>query len=194
MKKQKERTSGKKIADEILHQIGGSVIFVLLLIAAVSVSMAGWLSITSKKTELVQESNAAANQITGFLEQYTKSAEQLAVNPEIRQVMIQTKPGDDIWQSEKMDTVMDNLTGIAGTDSENVMAAWISDLDASILTQSDGFTSEEGWDITGRGWYSCIETKKTILTEPYEDSSTGKMILSAASPVFEEPWNSSTNT
>lgn len=185
MKKQKERTSGKKIADEILHQIGGSVIFVLLLIATVSVSMAGWLSITSKKTELVQESNAAANQITGFLEQYTKSAEQLAVNPEIRQVMIQTKPGDDIWQSEKMDTVMDNLTGIAGTDSENVMAAWISDLDASILTQSDGFTSEEGWDITGRGWYSCIETKKTILTEPYEDSSTGKMILSAASPVLD---------
>lgn len=113
-----------------------------------------------QKTELVQESNAAANQITGFLEQYTKSAEQLAVNPEIRQVMMQTKPGDDIWQSEKMETVMDNLTGIAGTDSENVMAAWISDLDASILTQSDGFTSEEGWDITGRGWYSCIETKK----------------------------------
>jgi len=129
MKKQKERTSGKKIADEILHQIGGSVIFVLLLIAAVSVSMAGWLSITSKKTELVQESNAAANQITGFLEQYTKSAEQLAVNPEIRQVMIQTKPGDDIWQSEKMDTVMYKLTGIGGTDSENVLAICISGLD-----------------------------------------------------------------
>lgn len=81
---------------------------------------------------------------------------------------------------------MKNLIGIANTDSENVMAVWISDLDASVLTQSDGFTSEDGWDITGRGWYGCIESKKPLLTEPYVDSSTGKMILSAAAPVFND--------
>ena len=182
--RQKGTQTKKKIADEILHQIGGSVIFVLLIIAAVAICMVGWLSITSKKTELIQESNAAANQLAGFLQQYTKSVEQLAANPEIKYVMTQTKPGDDIHQIEKMDTVMANLVNIADTDTENVMAAWMSDLDASILAQSDGFTSEEGWDITGRGWYGCIETKETILTEPYVDSSTGKMILSAASPVF----------
>ena len=174
--RQKGTQTKKKIADEILHQIGGSVIFVLLIIAAVAICMVGWLSITSKKTELIQESNAAANQLAGFLQQYTKSVEQLAANPEIKYVMTQTKPGDDIHQIEKMDTVMANLVNIADTDTENVMAAWMSDLDASILAQSDGFTSEEGWDITGRGWYGCIETKETILTEPYVDSSTGKMI------------------
>ena len=32
-------------------------------IAAVAICMVGWLSITSKKTELIQESNAAANQL-----------------------------------------------------------------------------------------------------------------------------------
>ena len=187
MKHTKKGTSSKKrIVDEILHQIGGSAILVLVLIAAVAIYMVGSLSITSKKTELIQESNAAANQLTGFLEQYIRSAEQLAVNPEIKYVMIETKAGDDIWQNEKMDTIMDNLIKIANTDSENVMAVWLSDLDASVLAQSDGFRSEEGWDITGRGWYSCITTKKTILTEPYIDSSTGKMILSAASPVYDD--------
>ena len=184
--KKKETASKKKIADEILYQIGGSVIFVLLFIAAAAIGMTGWLSITSKKTELIQESSAAANELTGFLQQYTKCVTQLSVNPEIKRVMKQVTPGDDISQAEQMDTVMDNLVHIADTDTENVMAAWISDLDASILTQSDGFTSEEGWDITGRGWYGCIETKKTILTEPYADSSTGKMILSAAAPVTDD--------
>lgn len=182
----RETNSKKRIADEILHQIGGSVILVLLFIAIVAICMVGWLIITSKRTELTQESNAAANQLTGFLEQYTKCVEQLAVNPEIQSVMLETKAGDDIWNAKQMDTVMDNLVKIANTDSENVMAVWLSDLDASALAQSDGFTSEEGWDITGRGWYSCITTKKTILTEPYIDSSTGKMILSAASPVFDD--------
>ncbi len=182
----KNLAAHKKIADEILQQIGGSVILVLLLIAAAAVGMVGWLSLTSKRTELTEESNAAANQLTGFLQQYTKCVEQLAVNPEIQYVMEHTAPGDDISKTEKMDTVMDNLIKIAATDSENVMAAWISDLDASALIQSDGFVSDENWDITGRGWYGCIETKKPILTEPYVDSSTGKMILSAAAPVIDE--------
>ena len=79
MKKQKKKFNSKKrIADEILQRIGGSVVLVLLIIAIVSIYMVGWLSITSKETELIQESNAAANQLTGFLEQYTKSVEQLA--------------------------------------------------------------------------------------------------------------------
>lgn len=187
MRQQKKGTHSKKrIADEILHQIGGSVIFVLLLIAAVAIFMVGWLSISSKKTELVQESNAAANQLTGFLEQYTKSVEQLAVNPEIKSVMMETTAGDDLWQAEKMETAMDNLIRIADTDTENVMAVWLSDLDTSSLAQSDGFKSDEGWDITGRGWYGCITGKKTVLTEPYVDSSTGKMILSAAAPVYDD--------
>ena len=157
MKKQKkQKNSKKRIADEILHQIGGSVIIVFLLIAVVSIFMVGRLSISAKETELRQESNAAANQITGFLEQYTKSVKQLAQNPEIKEVMNDIKPGDDIRQAKKMDTVMKNLVNIANTDAENVMAAWISDLDASALTQSDGFTSVDGWYITGGVWYGCI--------------------------------------
>lgn len=185
-KQRKENASRKKIADEILRQIGGSVIFVLLIIAVAAICMVGWLIITSKETELTQESRAAANQLTGFLEQYTKGTEQLAVNPEIKHIMTEIKAGDDIEQAEKMDTARENLINIAGTDSDNVMAVWLSDLDTSTLVQSDGFVGKDGWDITGRGWYGCIENKETVLTEPYIDSSTGKLILSAASPVYDD--------
>ena len=48
--RQKGTQTKKKIADEILHQIGGSVIFVLLIIAAVAICMVGWLSITDRKS------------------------------------------------------------------------------------------------------------------------------------------------
>ncbi len=187
MGQQKNRTnSKKKIADEILRQIGGSVIFVFLLVAAVAICMVAWLSISAKKKELTQESNATANQLTGFLKQYTKSVEQLAANPEIKQAMRETKAGGNISQASQKDTVLNNLANIAASDSDNVMAVWISDLDASSFLQSDGLTNEEGWDITGRSWYSCIETGQTILTEPYVDSTNGKMVLSAATPVYDD--------
>ena len=184
--KTKDRNSRKNIADEILHQIGGSVIFVLLFIAIVAICMVGWLTISSKEAELTLESQAAANQLAGFLEQYIKCAEQLAVNPEIENVMKQTKAGDDILQADQMETVRNNLMDIVNTDPENILSVWIADIDASVLTQSDGFTTGEGWDVTTREWYTCVETKKTILTEPYVDSASGKMILSAVSPVYDK--------
>ena len=135
----KEHISKERIADKILHQIGGSVILVLLIIAVAAIWMVGWLIITSKETELTQESNAAANQLTGFLQQYTRGVEQLSVNPEIRHVMTEIGAGGDIELAEKMDTARENLINIANTDSENVMAVWLSDLDTSSLVQSDGF-------------------------------------------------------
>lgn len=176
----------KRIADEIMKQIGKSVILVFMIVAIVAIVMVGWTIMTSKKTELTLESSGAARQLTGFLEQYIRGVEQLAVNPEIKDVMLQTGPGDDILQADKMDAVKANLVNIASTDLENTLSVWISDLDASVLTQSDGFTSGEGWDVTTREWYKCIDLGRTILTEPYIDSSTGKMILSAVSPVYDD--------
>lgn len=185
----KTTKSRKRIADEIMYQIGKSVILVFLIVAIVAIVMVGWTIMTSKETELTLESSAAANQLTGFLDQYIRGVEQLSVNPEIKDVMRQTGAGDDILQADNMDTVKANLVNIANTDPENTMAVWISDLDASVLTQSDGFTSGEGWDVTTREWYKCIDLGKTILTEPYVDSATGKMILSAVSPVYDDATN-----
>ena len=176
----------KRIADEIMTQIGKSVILVFLIVAAVAICMVAWTIMSSKEKELTLESKAASNQLTAFIDQYTRGVEQLAVNPDIKHIMNEIKPGDDILKAEKMDTVMDYLIRIANTDTENVMAVWLSDLDASALAQSDGYVSDESWDITGRGWYGCITDKKTVLTEPYIDSSTGKMILSAAAPVYDD--------
>lgn len=187
MKQQEKNVHSKKsIAAEILHQIGGSVIFVLLLIAIVAICMAGWLIITSKEKELTLESSAAANQLAGFLEQYTRSAQQLAANPEIKEAMAETVPGNQLSQAGKMETILDNLVHIADSDSENIMAAWIADLDTSSFVQADGSASEEGWDITARAWYSCIAAKEPLLTEPYIDSSTGKMVISAVAPVYDD--------
>lgn len=181
---QEKKKVGKSIADEILVEIGRSVLLVFVLVAIVAILVVRWAVMTSKQTELTLDSQAAANQLAGYFEKYARGAEQLAVNPELRKVLEETKPEDDILKAEHMDTLYENLVNVAGTDTETIMAAWASDLDSSSLTQSDGFTSGDDWDITGRGWYPCIENEATILTEPYVDSSTGKLIISAAAPVY----------
>ncbi len=187
MKAQKEETvrPQKRITDEILLQIGKSVLFVFIIVAVVAIVMVRFAITTSKKSELTLESEAAEHELSGFLSQYSKIAAQLAVNPDIRKVLLITKPGDDITQTEGMDDVREYLANVVNTDPENYMTSWIADLDASVLTQSDNFTSEEGWDITGRTWYPCIASGETILTEPYIDTGSGNLIVSAVSPVYD---------
>lgn len=179
----------KRITDEILLQIGKSVMFVFVIVAIVAIVIVKFAISSSKETELRLESEAAVHELNGFLSKYVKSAQQLAVNPDIRFVLSETKPGDDIRQTEKMDMVREFLANVVDTDPENFMTSWIADLDTSVLTQSDNFTSEEGWDITGRPWYPCIDSGVTVLTDPYVDTGSGKLIVSAVSPVYDASSN-----
>ena len=160
-----------------------------IVVEVIIVIIMGQTVYYNKKEQLTLESESAANRLAGFFEKYERETQTLALNPQIQSVLSETKAGDNILSAKAMGDVEKYLVDAAGADSENVMAVWIADLDASVITQSDGYTSPDGWDITGRAWYSCIETGKTVLTEPYIDSSTGEIILSAATPVYDEGGN-----
>ena len=178
-----------KIAEEIRKRIGRSVLIAYIVVEVIIVIIMGQTVYYNKKAQLTLESESAANRLAGFFEKYERETQTLALNPQIQSVLSETKAGDNILSAKAMGDVEKYLVDAAGADSENVMAVWIADLDASVITQSDGYTSSDGWDITGRAWYSCIETGKTVLTEPYIDSSTGEIILSAATPVYDEGGN-----
>lgn len=191
MKKIKQETKKqRRIADEILFQVGKSVLEVFLLVAIVAILMVRWLITSSKESELTLQSKSASYQLTGFFEQYVKSSAQLAVNPEIKSVFEETIPGKNIMDAEKIATVRQNLENIVESDKENIMSAWIADFDTSSLVQSDGYISGEDWVFTERVWYKpCEETGKTVLTEPYTDPASGQVILSAVTPVYDGSGN-----
>lgn len=175
----------KKIASEIAQRIGKVVIFIFILVGIIATLMVRSLVMSAKEKELKLESESASYELVDFFNQYIQIVELVAVNPEVIDVLNETKAGDDISEAKQFSTVLNNLKQIAGTDTENIMATWIADDDASMLTQSDDFISDSDWDITSRVWYAVSETKQPLLTEPYEDVSTGKIILSAAAPIYD---------
>lgn len=174
------------IAHEIMAKIGRVVFPVFAILSVLTIAVLSLEIYSANKKELMLQSESSAWQVADFFDQYSSIVERLAVNPEIREIMDEAGAGSDITSLSLYPTVFENMVNIAGTDTENILAVWISDIDANVLTQSDGFTSGSGWEITQRPWYACVQKKTAILTEPYIDSSTGKMILSAASPVCDE--------
>ena len=184
-KVQRKKHSGKGISQQIQGQVSSIVLAIFLVIAVVSIFMVRATVMEAKETELTLESKAASYQLGDYFDQYKRMTEQLAVNPQIRQVLADTVEEHGLTNTKGYDTVFENMLNIAKADSDNILAVWIADLDANALAQSDGFTSSDGWHIEERPWYYCMEQGVTIFTEPYVDKSTGQLILSSVAPVYD---------
>lgn len=185
MKKKKQQRK-RGIAEEIQVSILSKVVIVFVIIAAVVTFMVGNISLSAQKNDLEMQSKAAAYQLELFFEEYTTVVEQMALNTDMQTLLEETGPGANITESERYATVFNSMKKIVAADSDNIQAVWVGDIDANVATQSDGYTSDSDFEITERAWYKAVEEEKTILTDAYVDASTGNVILSAATPVYDQ--------
>lgn len=185
MKKKKQQRK-RGIAEEIQVSILSKVVIVFVIVAAVVTFMVGNISLSAQKNDLEMQSKAAAYQLELFFEEYTTVVEQMALNTDVKTLLEETGPGANITESERYATVFNSMKKIVAADSDNIQAVWVGDIDANVATQSDGYTSDSDFEITERAWYKAVEEEKTILTDAYVDASTGKVILSAATPVYDQ--------
>ena len=151
----------KQISNEISIRILSVVITIFVIFSIVVAIMIGNISLSSQKDELELQSKAAAYQLETFFKKYTTTVEQMALNPDIREILTETKSGDSIKEATLYQDVFKELQSHQATDSENILAAWIGDIDANVLTQSDGYTSDSSFDITQRDWYQVTQTGKS---------------------------------
>lgn len=185
MKKKKQQRK-RGIAEEIQVSILSKVVIVFVIVAAVVTFMVGNISLSAQKNDLEMQSKAAAYQLELFFEEYTTVVEQMALNTDVQTLLEETGPGANITESERYATVFNSMKKTAAADSDNIQAVWVGDIDANVVTQSDGYTSGSDFEITERAWYKAVEEEKTILTDAYVDVSTGNVILSAATPVYDQ--------
>ena len=179
-----ENLKKKKIQTEIMQQIGIPVIIIFWIVGIIVCFAIGTIVIEANQTEIDLTSKTSSLEIASFFEPYTEMAENMSVNPQIQKLVEETKRNESILEEELYPTVFTYIEQLAKSESENVIATWVADIDANVVTQSDNYTSGEDFEITTREWYECTKTKKTFLTEPYTDISTGTMIVSVATPVY----------
>ena len=112
--------------------------------------------------------------------------EQLALDEDVQTILTTTKAGQKMTENEVYPAVLKKLVAVAGLDTENIQGVFTADLDSNASITSAGGISGDDYDCTTRTWYSCTQTGETMLTKTYVAASTGKTILSAVTPVFDE--------
>lgn len=177
----------KGIEAQIRTRIGLETLLVFVVVAITVIVTVRAVVMESKQEELILQSEKVAYQLGDIIDQYSRMTETLAVNPEVRSVMTETKAGGNVTEAKNWPTVLENLKNAAGLDAANILAIWVADIDANMIAQSNGFVSEPGkFDVASREWYVCTKLGHTVLTEPYADASTGKQVLTAATPVYDK--------
>lgn len=189
MKMKKKGNKSRKIASEIQRRVLTNVIAILVVISIIVAFSIGNVSLDAKKNDLKMQSKAASYQLETFFNEHMTTVKQMALDTDVQTILAETKKGDSITDAENYSVVFDEMKRIVEADPDNIQAVWIADIDANVVTQSDGFTSDSSYDVTTRTWYAAVENKCTMLTNAYEDSSTGETILSAVTPVYDKSGN-----
>lgn len=158
-----------------------------LVIAGILISFIAGRQINLLNNQNIKDSSMNASyQISEYFTKYMEVGRQLGANQELVDLFEGLQPGEKIAEAPQYDSVVATMANMHNTDSENILVVWAADVDSSQCIEDGGYISELGeWDITSRSWYSqVLAERKTIVTEPYENSSTGEMVASIVSPVF----------
>jgi len=181
---------GKKVGikEKMLQSIIIPTVLILVVVAVVIVLVVGFAVGNIRSAEISAESGEVELRVSEYFTRYMETTRQLAANNELKQLFAEVQAGDPIADSKRFDTVRKSMTNTRYTDEENILVCWIADVDSSqcIEDELSGYISEIGnWDITSRSWFSQVEQAgTTIVTEPYENSSTGQMVSSVITPVY----------
>ena len=175
----------KGISHQIQSRIGKSVIIVLIIIALISTIVVKRIVNEANDTELSLQSQLISHQLSEYFAPFETMTNQLSVNEELHLLVKTIANVKKLAKHSGYPDALANIQNIQSMDAEDIRFVWFADPDASYVARSDGFITEEGWDITSASWYSCLETGETVYTVPYKDEATGEIIFSIATPMYD---------
>lgn len=186
MAKEKQKQSSKGIQFQIQSKIGSAIVVVMAVITILVVAVVYNLLIDANHTELQQGSEAVSLQVEKYFAPFERMVEQLAVDKDVQTLFTTTKAGQRMTDNELYDEILEKMVAVANLDTDNIQGVFLADIDSNASITSAGAITGDDYDVTARAWYDCTRTGKTMLTKVYTSASTGKEILSAATPVYDQ--------
>ncbi|MCC3864295.1 HAMP domain-containing protein [Terrisporobacter petrolearius] len=176
----------KSIKTKILTMIGG--IAILAMIISGVFTMKNTVKTVSKNQESISTlttKNIVSN-INEYFTRYKTIAIQMAGNTAVRNVLTDATREDYKNHSSYKD-VYKSLGYVKEKDTQ-ILNAYIASANEGFAFDSGTYISDEGYDLKLKNyWFSKSEDieKGFIISQPYEDSVTGNMVVTFSAPVYD---------
>lgn len=176
----------KSIKTKILAMIGG--IAILAMIISGVFTMKNTVKTVSKNQESISTlttKNIVSN-INEYFTRYKTIAIQMAGNTAIRNVLTDATREDYKNHSSYKDAY--KSLGYVKEKDTQILNAYIASANEDLAFDSGTYLSDKGFDLKSRNyWFSKSEDieKGFIISQPYEDSVTGNMVVTFSAPVYD---------
>lgn len=176
----------KSIRSRILVVIGGTLAAVMLVSSLFTYVTTGNLFEESNQQLAKIETELLANKSENYLSHYQSSVLQMAHDINVKNLLIETSGSDDIRESSHFANVKAMLKSSQEGDKENIVSAYVADLDPSVVIDGGTYISGDDYFLEEKEyWFKDGETRKTIISEPYTDIITGNMVVAVTAPVYD---------
>lgn len=178
------------IKKSITRTIGLTILIFLLILFSIYFNL---LNIQFKnyfeqesKEHLIKDSEHISTEIEMFIQNYTVIVDQAKNNPNFINICKDINDRYTKRENPLYDQVTYQLENISNID-KNISLAYIALSSANdLITNIYEYDTNSNYDLEKREWYKkTVVEGKTIITDPYLDLFTGKMIITISAPIMD---------
>lgn len=116
---------------------------------------------------------------------YKSMAELISFDPEIQTLMEESTSSSPMQNHSNSTGVLQELNAIYNHEDGILINVALIDLDQDgYLIHSGAYSESGGFDFASRPYYSAVTSRSTVMTSPYQDVSSGQIVVTVATPVF----------
>ena len=178
-----QEKKGKKLSTSLIAYLF-IVLFVLNVITAIFTGIITNNAMSKKENDYLSSKLAhAKGQISSYMDKYISMAEWIARDTIIRDAISSTSYEVPFYMNSNFNSIIDKIK-VAMDLNKEILNFGIGVISEDTVYKQDGTPLGNGYSLRKTSNYSAINQNRTILTEPYIDSVTGKMCVSISSPIY----------
>lgn len=188
-KTNKKTKSNHTIGDKINKSILVILVPALLILIIISCVMAANTVSNLNRSVMESQANTAITRVSGFFNSKVTAISTFMYDTTAQKFLKEAVTAESITSSENMPVLVDTLGHTLDMMSEEgVQAAWVAGIKNGSYLMSDGEIAPIEFDVIG--WDErVLESKQTVISEPFLDNVSGKTVISIVSPVFSSDDN-----
>ncbi|QAT43620.1 methyl-accepting chemotaxis protein [Aminipila luticellarii] len=178
----------KSLKTKIMVSIGGVAILAMIISALVTINTVVKTAVTDEQDIAQLSTQAVTSEIDEYFTKYIAIADQIASNTEIRNLLTQATTTEQLTANPLFTSCYDTLKRITDKNSEEILSAYVVTSETNVGLDGAGWIPDSSFSLKDREYYFDQQKELDdgfIITEPYQDSDTGNMIITVAVPLYD---------
>ncbi|WP_324824414.1 methyl-accepting chemotaxis protein [Sinanaerobacter sp. ZZT-01] len=177
----------KSIQTKIVAIIGGIIIIGMIISGVVLISLTS-RTVTNDQSHIARLSTQKlVSDVDNYFTHYVAVAQHMSLDSNLQYLLTSVSNKSQLKTSPHWDGSYHMLKKTMDGDTENILSAFVADLDGKFGFDGGDWISDDGFDLEQKDYwfYDAADIEKGfIITEPYVDVDTGSMVITVSAPIY----------